>query len=558
MNTMLSHIALVWLSVAAAVTSNDELESIPLICNPETFQSGSPKLGAGVTIKSIEAQEQRNHVSHAREHDLGIRENLNFCQVKAHLNHEGSEDDVLVEVWLPLSRDDWNGRFQATGGRGMATGLLGGALGPAVDQGYAASSTDGGHGVADSDDATWVLRENGTIDWNLLINFASRSIVESIILGKHFTEKYYGAKPKYSYWNGCSMGGRQGYMLAQQYPHLVDGILANAPAISLTHLVMAEFWPQLVMKEEGLWMSDCELSYFRQKAMEDCDMIDGVNDGVMSEPGLCDFDPLHVIGQVFYCDDRPVEVSRNMANIVKRISEGPRTPLKKSLWHGLMHGTSFEALANTRITEEGIRRSQPFPITSNFIQSFLVKDNSFNVTRLNYADYMALWIQANSEFGWILDADEPNLTSLQSSGTKLLTWHGTSDPLIPYQSTVQYRKRVEMIMGGAHEVDKFYRLFLAPGVEHCASGNGPVPTDPLSALVEWVENEQPPETLEAGTMTYEGDRVTRDLCAWPGVLQYMGIGDAKRASSWSWYVFTGYREDVSTHNRHNMSTSVIV
>ena len=145
----------------------------------------------------------------------------------------------------------------------------------------------------------------------------------------------------------------------------------------------------------------------------------------------------------------------------------------------------------------------------------------------------------------MLDADEPNLTHLQSSGTKLLTWHGTSDPLIPYQSTVQYRKRVEMSMGGAHEVDKFYRLFLAPGVEHCAYGNGPVPVDPLSALVNWVESEQPPETIEAETVTYEGDRVSRDLCAWPGVTRYMGIGDAKRASSWSWYVSPGYNEIVS-------------
>lgn len=530
---MFSKAALVWLAAVGTVTSQEETEPSLLTCSPETFKSTSLGLGPGVNIQSIEAEERHNFTSHGGTHGMPTVEGLDFCQVKARLNHEGTDDNVLIEVWLPLSREAWNGRFQGTGGGGLATGLLEKALGPAIANGYAASSTDGGHSTADLDDAAWVLRPDNTIDWNLLTNFATRSIVESVILGKHFTELFYNQKPKFSYWQGCSMGGRQGYMLAQQYPHLLDGILANAPAISLTSLVMAEFWPQLVMKEEGLWMSDCEFSYFRQKAMESCDMIDGVSDGVIIEPERCDFDPLHVIGQVFYCDDKPVEVSRAMANIVQRINEGPRTPLKASLWHGLSHGTGFHGVAGTTVTEGGFRTTRPFPISPNYIRNFLVKGRDLNVTRLSYGEYMALWTQSNNEFGWLLDADKPDLTNLQASGTKMLTWHGTNDPLIPYQSTVQYRKRVEMLMDGAHEVDKFYRLFLAHGVEHCSGGHGPFPADPLAALVRWVEEGDAPETIEAETMTYEGDRVTRELCAWPGSPQYMGIGDAKRASSWS-------------------------
>ncbi|KAJ4349676.1 uncharacterized protein N0V89_008293 [Didymosphaeria variabile] len=533
---MLSKRALVWLAATSAVKGEDRIEqenapSLEPVCDNMVFSP--PSLGAGVTISSIKADIQRNYTSFGGMHGIPDIEGLNFCQVKVHLNHKGSDDDVLVEVWLPLNRDDWNGRFQATGGGGMSTGMLGRALGPAVRGGYAASSTDGGHPVQRTDDTTWVLKEDGTIDWNLLTDFATRSLVESVVLGKIITEQFYQEKPKYSYWNGCSQGGRQGYVLAQQYPHILDGILANAPAISLTHLAMAEFWPQLVMKEEGLWMSSCEFNYFRQKAMESCDMIDGVSDGIISEPDLCDFDSLHLIGQVFYCEDGPVEVSRAMANIVRRIEQGPRTPVKTSLWHGLTHGTSFDRLAGITTSTDGMRTPIPFPISTGFIRSFLLKDDSFNVTRLNYADYMALWVQGNAEFGWLLDADKPDLTSLQTSGTKLLSWHGVNDPLIPYQSTVEYRKRVEILMGGANEVDNFYRLFLAPGVEHCAKGNGPVPKDPLSALVEWVEDGLAPETLEAETTTYEGDRVTRELCAWPGNAQYMGIGDPKRASSWS-------------------------
>ncbi|KAK7181988.1 hypothetical protein DPSP01_006219 [Paraphaeosphaeria sporulosa] len=543
---MLLKTAIVWLAALGVVKGKEEAEPedvltfVP-VCETDTFSP--PSLGAGVTKLSIEAKIQRNYTTHGDEHVIPDTEGLNFCQVKVHLTHANTNDDVLVEVWLPL--DDWNGRFQATGGVGMATGMLGGALGPAVKGGYAASSTDGGHPIGETDDTTWVLKEDSTIDWNLLTNFAVRSLAESVVVGKSITEQFYKERPKYSYWNGCSQGGRQGYVLAQQYPHLLDGILANAPAISLTHLAMADFWPLLVMKEEGLWMSTCEFNYFRQKAMESCDMIDGVSDGVISEPDLCDFDPLHLIGQTFYCEDKPVEVSRAMANIVRKVKQGPRTPLKTSLWYGLTHGTSFDILASTTTTEQGLRMPVPFPISTGFIQNFLLKtkDRSFNATRLSYADYVALWAQGNSEFGWLLDADKPDLTSLQASGSKLLTWHGVNDPVIPHQSTVQYRKRVELLMGGANEVDKFYRLFLAPGVEHCGGGTGPVPVDPLAALIEWVENGIPPETLEAETTTYRGDRVTRELCAWPGVARYMGIADPKRASSWTCHGGTERPED---------------
>ncbi|KAJ4299038.1 hypothetical protein N0V90_004282 [Kalmusia sp. IMI 367209] len=522
-----------WFIAASAISCSQTPESdntSPLVpvCDPSVFSLS--RIAPSVKITSIEAQVQRLATTPGGTPESN---GLNHCQVKVRLNHERTDDSVLVEVWLPLSRDDWNGRFLATGGGGWVTGMLGRAIAPAVKQGYAASSTDGGHDVHDHGDASWVLESEGTTNWNLLHNFATRSLVEQITIGKTITEQFYQEKPHHSYWSGCSQGGRQGYVLAQQYPDLLDGILAIAPAISLTKLVMAEFWPQLVMKEEGRWMSSCEFNYFRQKAMESCDMIDGVSDGVISELDQCDFDPLHLIGQVFYCNEEYVEVTEAMANIVRRIGEGPRTPLKAPIWHGLAHGTTFEGIANTSTSSNGVRASNPFSVSTHFIQNFLLRQFSFNVTQLNYASYMALWAQAGSEYGWLLDADNADLTRLQSSGTKLLTWHGTNDPLIPYQSTVQYRKRVEMLMGGANEVDKFYRLFLAPGVEHCAGGIGPVPKDSLAALVDWVEDGTAPETLEAVTTTYEGDLVTRELCAWPGNARYLGIGDAKRWSSWS-------------------------
>jgi hypothetical protein len=512
---------------------DNNLRTASPCCDPKTFSHFNADLPAKVAVTSLTARLQTNYSAVDRAGQLPFDADISFCQVKVYLTHEGSDDRSLVEVWLPPQKEAWNGRFQATGGAGFSTGIFDAYLGPALEQGYAAASTDGGHDGTRLDDLSWALKADGTVDWNLLHNFATRSIAEQIVVGKSVTERYYGQKPHHSYWNGCSQGGRQGYAIAQKYPKLLDGILADAPGIGMTHFAMGNLWPHLVMKEAGLWMSHCELDFFHQKAMEDCDMLDGVSDGIISDPDVCDFDPLHIIGMTFYCDAREGQVTQAMAEIVRRIEEGPRTAFGRKIWHGLPVGTRKNYLASTTTSPGGVRLPIPFPISSNFIQTLLLKDPSFNVTRISHEEYMALWAQASYEYSWLLDADEPDLTSFKEAGSKLLTWHGINDPVIPYYNTVQYRQRVESIMGGAQNVDSFYRLFLAPGVEHCSGGAGPVPRDPLGALVDWVENNLVPETLEASTINAEGDLVSRDLCAWPGKLKYMGISDYKRASSWT-------------------------
>jgi hypothetical protein len=167
------------------------------------------------------------------------------------------------------------------------------------------------------------------------------------------------------------------------------------------------------------------------------------------------------------------------------------------------------------------------------MKNAILRDPSARLDHLDITSYFGHWAQANYELGGLLNTADPDLTLLKASGTKLLTWHGTDDRVIPYKNTIDYRKRVEGAMGGAHEVDAFYRLFLAPGVEHCGDGIGPIPYSALSTLVDWVENGEEPEILAAETTDARGEAVSRDLCAYPGVSKYMGLGDVKRASSWS-------------------------
>lgn len=182
---------------------------------------------------------------------------LNFCNVSIHYTHPGQHDSINVEVWLPLT--GWNGRFVGVGGGGYATGVGPLYLGYPVSRGYAAVNTDGGHLPDPLNASSWALSSPGNVNWALLQDFAAIALDEAATIGKNVTAAYYGSKPKYSYWNGCSTGGRQGLMMAQRYPSQYDGILARSPAINWDRFAVADFWPQLVMNQLGLWERELQV-----------------------------------------------------------------------------------------------------------------------------------------------------------------------------------------------------------------------------------------------------------------------------------------------------------
>lgn len=496
----------------------------------------------GSRILSVEAKARYNYTSFGAG-PLPALSGLNFCQVQVHLTHltssyaRDAQDNVLVEVWLPLSLDEWNGRFQATGGAGWATGMFEAQLGSAVKGGWAAVSTNGGHGryPVKSGDGSRFLKSNHGIDWTLMHNFAIRSPVEQVAIGKMVTAQYFGKDAHHSYWNGCSTGGRQGYSIAQRFPTLLDGILAEAPAIGFTQLVIADFWPSFKMSAMGVFPSNCELNRYRAKVIEACDHLDGVEDGMLEDPEQCDFDPLNLLSDQtpFECDGEQITWSVELLALFSNIIHGPATGDGRPVFPGFPRGVPLHYVANTTIVDSRGRAPNPFGISKSFISDLILKTPEADLSTLSEVEYFELFAKASYEFGGALNADNPDLSMLQASRTKLLSWHGLDDQLIPYRNTLNYRERVENMMGGPGEVNEFYRLFLAPGVAHCGGGMGPVPQDPLAVLVDWVEHGIPPETLPAVTTNGEGDLVTRDLCAWPARSKYIGVGDPKRASRWT-------------------------
>ncbi|KAH8766911.1 tannase and feruloyl esterase-domain-containing protein [Hyaloscypha sp. PMI_1271] len=414
----------------------------------------------GAEIISIESEEKHNFT------DIP---NLSVCEVNVTLTHTNAVDKVLVQIWLPLN--NWNGRFMAMGGSGWAAGLGDLSLAPVVAQGFAAATTNAGLSGDPINPGLWALKDNGKVNWNLLTNFGSRSVHDLAIAGKATTANYYGVAAKYSYWNGCSTGGRQGLVAAQKYPNDFDGILAGSPAINWAEYVVAEHWPQVVMNEAGAFPSPCELDGVVQAAVAACDELDGVKDNVVTNLAQCKFDPFKAVGSKV-----------QFASIVSKIWDGPTTITGAPLWYGLPVGALMDYLANSKFVN-GSRVGDPFFANPNFDSS------SVNSAEL-YAE--------------AIDSACPDLSGLRKSGGKLL-------------GTTTYRQNVERALGGAAKG-------LTPGA---------IPSDPFGALVSWVERGIAPDMLVAETSPNAPAHFTRKVCRYPLVSKYRGYGDPTSLASYN-------------------------
>ena len=291
----------------------------------------------GAQVLSITGVEQTN-VSVAASVFSPALSGLNICDVILILTHPGANDTVTVQVWLPIS--GWNGRFQATGGGGFSVGYGPPGLGPAVAAGYSAVSSDGGNfgaGFALLPDAL----VDGHVNQGLLVNYAYRSVHDMTVVGKAVTQQYYGEPAKYSYFTGCSNGGREGIVSAMRYPGDFDGILASSPAVNEPKVGISIQWPYVVMQNEKNAPSQCVFQAFINASIALCDGLDGVEDGIISNLEDCHFDPFTLVGKRVACDGSTSVIDYATAYVVSKIYGGPVAPNGARVWNGLNTGTGF-------------------------------------------------------------------------------------------------------------------------------------------------------------------------------------------------------------------------
>ena len=445
-----------------------------------------------------------------------------FCRVTAVVTHPPAGDRVKIFIGLPLS--GWNGRFEGVGGGGFSGGSPNAILNP-VAQGYAAGSTDTGH---EGGSGSFALDATGHLNWQLIRDNAYLGIHEMTVTGKALAEAFYGKTPAHAYFNGCSTGGRQGLSEAQRYPADYDGILSGAPAINWTRLHMEQMWGTVVMLESKTFPAQCKYAAAQTGAIAACDAADGVMDGVIEDPRSCKFDPKQLVGTdiagcgAFTDDD---------ANVIRQIWQGPRRQDGSFLWYGLQRGADFMGLSATAGTPPMAR---PNPITLEWWRYFLNQNPKWDWSGLTRGAYEQYWEQSVEEFSAVLATDNPDLAAFRDRGGKIILWHGWWDQLIYPEGTIDYYQRVQKQMSGAENTSKFARLFLAPGVGHCAGGPGPQPSGQFEAVVRWVEEGKAPDTLTAVRRDQAGAiRRSRPLCPFPQMAKYKGTGSTDDAVNFS-------------------------
>jgi Tannase and feruloyl esterase len=451
-----------------------------------------------------------------------------YCQADL-LYGTNPNQNIRIRVGLPLNSADggkggvqgaWNGRTEGLGGGGCSGNLN---VMMAVDAGYVGSGTDLGHSDGNCDPG---VNADGTYNMQFIQDFIRNAIEQQVIWTKKLASDYYGQKPAYDYWNGCSTGGRQGYLLAQEMPDALNGIVADSPAIYWTRFQTAQMWGEIVMKQlVGHPIALPKLEQAQKSAVAACDSADGLTDGIIDDPRTCHF---RATANICGTATAPAEncLTSSEATAIDKIWDGPRNVRGEKIWYGLDHGSDFRFLDGPMAFPLGVTQFH-----------WDEHNGNFDWQTVTMAGYAQVAQDGSRNIADVTDTFGP-LDQFKRDGGKLITYVGANDQLIYPRGVIHYYREMAVRYGEDGKPDykslqTFYRLFRAPGVGHCGiASTGPIPENPFGALVKWVEQGVAPNSLLAsgGSAAPKTGR-TRPVCAYPETAIYNGTGDINDASS---------------------------
>jgi feruloyl esterase len=433
-----------------------------------------------------------------------------FCRVAATLT-PSADSEIGLEVWMPV--DGWNRKFQAVGNGGFSGAINYAAMGTALGRGYAATSTDTGHAGGG---ARWALGHPEKV-----IDFGWRAVHEMTVLSKRIVSGFYGTAPRFSYWTGCSAGGRQGMQEAQRFPDDFDGIVAGAPGLDWTaRAAQATRVAKVLEADATARLGASQRQLLHRAVIDACDALDGVTDGLLENPLGCTFDPANL-----QCKgaDTSACLTKPQVDTARLMYSSPVNPASKRAISGLAAGSELGW------TDLGWTASARATGLDQF-RYIVFGDPSWTVQRF---DFEADVVRAESRDRNTINALDPNLRPFIRGGGRLIQYHGWSDPQISPLNSTQYYTRVIDALGGADQVRGAYRLFMAPGMGHCGGGEGPNTFDMLGALERWVEEGAAPDAVMASRVTNGAVIRTRPLCPYPQVAVYKGTGSTDEAASFA-------------------------
>ncbi|KAK4192336.1 tannase and feruloyl esterase-domain-containing protein [Podospora australis] len=523
-----------------------------LECNWDTF-SAEGVLPSGTTLENVTSVAPGGSFG---EGEANIPYPMNptnlppLCAVTVRVDSSPTSS-YRFGLFLP---EEWNLRLLVVGNGGFAGGInwLDMAAGPRY--GMASLSTDTGHS-SNVTDTSWALGEpEKKTDWGW------RALHGSLVLGKKLVSHYYsGNSLAYTYYNGCSTGGRQGLKELQVFPDSFDGALIGAPAWWPTHLNtwLAQIGWYNFPVDDPKHIPLEKFTVMAAEVMRQCDGVDGVLDGIISTPEKCDFDfdgllcgADGIVGQntsaCFTYDQ--INTAKKLYDDTVSSEDG-----KSFLYPGFNLGSEEQWLWP-------LGGKEPTPFGVGYLKDFVFDDKSWDWQSFNESAYT----KADETDPGDASAMKYDIGDFKERGGKLILYHGLADGLVPTRgSEYYYNKTIEVFGGDVDHVVDFFRFFLVPGMQHCWSTACGAPWsfggafqgglmgsevwsvpefedqdhDALLALMDWVEKNRTVDKIVATTWTTALDPTSgllrqRPICPWPQRAEYDGFGDVDLASSW--------------------------
>lgn len=429
-----------------------------------------------------------------------------FCRVAAAIKPT-TDSDIKVEVWMPSA--NWNGKLQAVGNGGWAGTIGYAAMAEALRGGYATVSTDTGHS---GDNAAWAMGHP-----EKLIDYAYRSEHEMTVKAKELITAFYGTAPKFSYFNGCSTGGRQALVEARRYPEDFDGIIAGAAANPKTHLDGWRIWMgQRTLVDPATVIPPAKYPIIHQAVLAACDALDGVKDGLLQDPTRCHFDP-----QTIACKqgDAPGCLTAKQVISAKTIMNPVVSHSGEQIFPGYQPGTELA-------WDHLLAGPNPYAPALDQYKFLVFEDPNWDWRTFDVDRDVARADKVNNGTLSYVDA---NLTAFLGRGGKLLMYHGWSDQSIAPLTSVNYYNSLTRTLGGPEKTMRAARLFMVPGMGHCRGGEGPDTFNKVAALEAWVEKGEAPDQIVASRSAGGKVERTRPLCPYPQVATYTGKGSIDEA-----------------------------
>ena len=344
---------------------------------------------------------------------------------------------------------------------------------------------------------------------------------------------YYDREIDHAYLQGCSNGGRAALLEAERFPNDYDGIIAGAPVFRL-----GEFLPWAVAvhdRQDAHPLTGEAFAVLDEASRKTCDGLDGVVDGVINDPRLCRVDVDALI-----CEDGETGgcLTAGQADTARFIYADMVDAEGNVISPGVPPGA--EASGDWGFWLLG---SEALAIGETLRENLAIHmrhDPDFDVTTFDPVRDRPAIEQALDPFDSTGDLED-----FRNRGGKLLMYQGWNDfPLRP-QRAFNYLAAVDRATGGPERTGEFLRLFMVPGMVHCAGGPGPWQADYVDAIVRWTEEGEAPERiigthpadaapmdhLSPGETRTESESFTRPLCVYPKLGIYNGEGDPNEADS---------------------------